>query len=343
MEQARNPRLDPPPEDTPADRQQAPVARLRFGTAAQAQSPAGGVALLARAARQAWDAGFPAILLDIADGGMPDERAMDDLRRACPTILIVADEHNGQPGEATPFPWRQPDLRAIVRATAKDSDGLVSRHVNRPVSQAITRWLLLHAPFVRPMHVTVFVGTLALLMVALMIGGGWAGFVAGALLFQACSLLDGVDGELARATWRSSPSGARADTLVDQCVNLGFFAGLAIGIDRHYGDAAETAAEIAVLLILAGVIIMLLLAWFQHNLGNMNFLKSHYRARFSHGIAGRITDALIVVTSRDFIAFACAIVIPVGLGGVIPFFLLGFALLWLLLILCAVRPILRQG
>lgn len=311
-------------------------AKLNFASAEEAARQAGGVALAARAARQAWDDGTRALQIVVADGARLPAAALADVQRACPDMWLS----NGRDYPA--WRWREPDVAEIVRATGKAGDGLVSRWVNRPLSQAITRLLLRHAPWVRPGHVTLFVALLGLAMLAAMLFGGWAGFVGGALLFHIASMLDGVDGELARATWRTSESGALADTIVDQCINLAFFVGLTAGVARFYGPAATAAAGWAVTLFLTGVGLMALMAR-AHGGGQLNFLKAHYRARFPDGAARRITDWLVIFTSRDFFALFFAVALPLGLGGFVPWLLLGFAALWLLLILLAVRPMLRRA
>ena len=67
--------------------------------------------------------------------------------------------------------------------------------------------------------------------------GGEAGLIAGAILFQAASILDGVDGEMARATWRSSPAGATLDSVVDIATNLLFVSALTVNLALRDGGA----------------------------------------------------------------------------------------------------------
>jgi hypothetical protein len=102
--------------------------------------------------------------------------------------------------------------RTIVRCTAKPSDGIVSRHLNRPISQRISTALLLASGSVRPWHMTMLTALLTLVMFPILIFGGSPGLILGAFLFHLTSVLDGVDGEIARATGRSSISGAVLDT-----------------------------------------------------------------------------------------------------------------------------------
>jgi CDP-L-myo-inositol myo-inositolphosphotransferase len=121
-----------------------------------------------------------------------------------------------------------------VGSTGKPSDGLVSRWLNRPISQRIS-WLLLHIPALRPLHVTAVTASLAPLMLAVLALGGQAGLIAGGLLFHLASVLDGVDGEMARATFRTTRRGASLDSAVDMATNFLFLVGLTINLWRRDG------------------------------------------------------------------------------------------------------------
>ncbi|HKS90314.1 MAG TPA: CDP-alcohol phosphatidyltransferase family protein, partial [Tepidiformaceae bacterium] len=82
-------------------------------------------------------------------------------------------------------------------------DGIVSRHLNRPLSRPIAR-ALAHTP-VTPNMVTAL--TLLLSIAAtLLIATGFQ--IAGGIGIQVVSVVDGVDGELARLTNKASRFGA---------------------------------------------------------------------------------------------------------------------------------------
>ena len=61
----------------------------------------------------------------------------------------------------------------------------------------------------------------------------YAGRLGGVLALMASSVLDGVDGELARARREQSPLGARLDLAGDYAVNLATFVGLGLGLARQ--------------------------------------------------------------------------------------------------------------
>jgi CDP-L-myo-inositol myo-inositolphosphotransferase len=126
-----------------------------------------------------------------------------------------------------------------LRATGKPTDGWVSRHVNRPISRVCSYAAL-------QLGMSASMASFFTLLVGL--ACAWMGsqpgrvalFVTG-LLFQLASVLDGVDGEIARATLTESESGARVDTLVDQITYLVCFAGTTIGWMREGSSSVALA------------------------------------------------------------------------------------------------------
>jgi phosphatidylglycerophosphate synthase len=118
--------------------------------------------------------------------------------------------------------------RALLRSLRKPQDGWTSRHLNRPISLAITRRLV--ATSLRPNQVSVAILGVGLLGAFLASRGTYASLVAGAALFHAQSVLDGCDGEMSRLTFRGSHTGEWLDTIGDDLTNYGFFGGAAWGL-----------------------------------------------------------------------------------------------------------------
>ena len=161
-----------------------------FPSAAAADRLIAGVPAAARAARKLAEEGACDIRLRIGDGASLAETTRAEIERLKGPATVAVEAGDG-PRLALPSAWE------IVRATGKPGDGLVSRWLNRPISQRIT-WFVLAIPGIRPIHVTVFNGLLAVPMLLLLLSGqGW-GLILGAILYQAASVLDGVDGEMAR-------------------------------------------------------------------------------------------------------------------------------------------------
>ncbi|MDD5307421.1 MAG: CDP-alcohol phosphatidyltransferase family protein [Deltaproteobacteria bacterium] len=130
-------------------------------------------------------------------------------------------------------------MRALLRGCRKPGDGLVARHFNRYVSLFITGRIAAILPRIAPNHVTAFsvlVGFAASWVLALK---GTAGLALGASILVVQEILDGIDGELARLTWRSSRLGELLDTGGDVLVLLAFAGTLCVTV--HQDGAHVTA------------------------------------------------------------------------------------------------------
>jgi hypothetical protein len=123
-------------------------------------------------------------------------------------------------------PWRllnaQQDTaritRALLRHSGKTQDGLVSRYVNRPVSRAISYWLL-KTP-ITPSTWSILIFVLPLLAAFAFLQGTYLGFVIGCAVFQLFSILDGCDGEIARAKFLHTEFGRKLDSCCDLVGNM---------------------------------------------------------------------------------------------------------------------------
>ncbi len=216
----------------------------------------------------------------------------------------------------------------IIKATAKPGDGIVSRHINRPISQACSRLALRLFPRIQPLHATFGTAAIALAMTVALFSGTQTGLVAGALLFQAASIFDGVDGEIARATFRSSPQGAALDSMVDALTNLACVAGVSWNL---YCQGMQHAAAAGA----AGLAAMALGLWVlgrrsRKSAEGMTFnaLKDRLNRHPS-----RARQWLTWLTMRDFYALAGAVLIASGFAA---FALYAFAVVaagWLVVVL----------
>ena len=232
--------------------------------------------------------------------------------------------------------------RWVLRGTAKPGDGLVSRLLNRPVSQAVSR-VLLRIPGVRPWHMTVVTAAIGLIMLLALLWGGYAGLVAGGLLFHFASVVDGVDGEIARATYRSSARGATLDTMVDMATNLSFYVGFTSAVTRLYGPKQALIGGMSLVLALFGLGMMIWLARRIGEPGSFDFIKRYYRMKCPTGLPRLIINTFITLMSRDTFAFVWAFFILFHAPLLITYGLAFFATLWVVLILIAAPPLLREG
>jgi len=99
----------------------------------------------------------------------------------------------------------------------KSEDGIISRYINRRVSTQISRFILNRWSDPNP-----YIATLVSLAVGLLSAYYYfIGFhILAGILVQLASILDGVDGELARATDKTSELGGFIDTVLDRVVDF---------------------------------------------------------------------------------------------------------------------------
>jgi CDP-L-myo-inositol myo-inositolphosphotransferase len=125
---------------------------------------------------------------------------------------------------------------------SKPQDGLVSQFLNRPVSRFITRFLLK-----LPIHPNIWtMGILVLPIIAcvFLVRGDYTNVAIGAALLQVYSILDGCDGEIARARNLESKFGERLDNFCDFVASILFVVALGFGLHR-LGEGIVCAALIA--------------------------------------------------------------------------------------------------
>jgi phosphatidylglycerophosphate synthase len=118
---------------------------------------------------------------------------------------------------------------------AKDTDGFFARHFDRKISGAISR-VLLKTP-VTPNQITVFVTGLGIWAGWLMSRPGEIPKIEGSLMFLLTSILDGCDGEVARAKKMTSKIGGWLDLWGDNVVHVAIFYGLGLGLSKDTGSS----------------------------------------------------------------------------------------------------------
>src|SRR5882757_10399368 len=92
---------------------------------------------------------------------------------------------------------RHIEARRDTDLMSKPQDGFVSRFLNRPISRRITS-VLLKFP-IHPSTWTISICVLPLIASVFLVRGDYVSIVIGAAIFQVFSILDGCDGEIARA------------------------------------------------------------------------------------------------------------------------------------------------
>lgn len=161
-------------------------------------------------------------------------------------------------------------------------DGLVSRYLNRPLSRPAAR-ALVPTP-ITPNGVTLF--TLALSVVTgAMLAAGWN--IAGGIAIQAVSVIDGVDGELARLKGLSTKFGAVLDAVTDRYADALMLGGMTIYAAR-FEDLPRP--EVVGTLALAAALTV-----------------SYSRARIEASMRLEPSDGLFGLASRDVRSLIAAI------------------------------------
>src|SRR6476659_6444260 len=161
-------------------------------------------------------------------------RLFEQFERTCRSATRAEEEH-----------WRfleQPSEiiateKQLLRHSGKSQDGIVSKFLNRPISRVITR-LLLKLP-ITPNAWTILTFALAPVAFVFLVRGDYTGFLAGTGLFQLINILDGCDGEIARAKHFDSERGRRLDAFCDFVANLIFVLCLGIGLFRQPSVSAN--------------------------------------------------------------------------------------------------------
>ncbi len=102
-------------------------------------------------------------------------------------------------------------------------DGMVSKHINRPFSRQLTKFILHFWPECNPNLISIIsaltgiIGSILFFMNFPFLGG---------LFIQISSIIDGSDGEVARANGRTSFFGGFFDSVMDRYVDVFIFVGL---------------------------------------------------------------------------------------------------------------------
>ena len=125
---------------------------------------------------------------------------------------------------------------------SKPQDGFVSRFLNRPISSRITR-LLVKFP-IHPSAFTAVIFVLPIVAGVFLVRGDYLSVLLGAAIYQLFSILDGCDGEIARAKNLESKFGERLDSLCDFLGSLIFVLALGIGL-HHFKEGVICAVLIS--------------------------------------------------------------------------------------------------
>ncbi|MCZ6789078.1 MAG: CDP-alcohol phosphatidyltransferase family protein [Chloroflexi bacterium] len=156
-------------------------------------------------------------------------------------------------------------------------DGLVSRYVNRRVSRPMSRWLAKTPATPNQVSVASFVIALGSLGLFASDHSIWAG-----LAVQASSIVDGVDGDLARLKGMATRFGGFFDAVLDRYADVAILGGLAYWSFEFEDRVPAELLAVVSLLAIAGT-----------------FMVSYTRARAEASLGGGFPGLAGSLASRD--------------------------------------------
>ncbi len=160
---------------------------------------------------------------------------------ACPGLpqLVSLEPGRTKAVEAT--------LIAALAGPTWGSDGILARHVSRPISRIISPGAIRAG--LTANAVTLLNAVIGLAGASLLYVGGYLFQVLGSFLFLCSVILDGVDGEVARLTLQESTFGHYLDVICDNAVHVAVFLGIAFGL---YHETADPVFLYLLLILLGG-------------------------------------------------------------------------------------------
>ena len=112
----------------------------------------------------------------------------------------------------------------ISQLKSKPNDGPISKYLNRPLSTRISGCLVKTS--LTPNHISVVSFVLSFLAAGLFAAGGYLTLLAGGMLAQFASVIDGCDGEVARLKYLESSFGGWFDAVLDRYADAFLLFGL---------------------------------------------------------------------------------------------------------------------
>jgi phosphatidylglycerophosphate synthase len=144
--------------------------------------------------------------------------------------------------------------------------GLVAKYANRPISTRIS--YLLMDTSVTPNQTTVVAFVIGLIGVVLIFMGGYVNTLVGTILLQVNSIVDGIDGELARVRHQNSDFGAYLDSVCDEILNSATMIGIGYNLSKFtYGGQP--------LYLWAGMVA---------GIANFTYALIHWHCKWKHGL-----------------------------------------------------------
>jgi len=215
--------------------------------------------------------------------------------------------------------------KKLYASLVKSADGFMARHINRRVSLFISTRIWRFG--LTPNMVTTFTLVMGILAgLAFSVGNAPVWGLLGAALFQIHSIIDGVDGELARLLLKSSRLGFWYDMTADNVAHIAIFSGIAMGQKASGVPGPWNAlAVLAVLGIFASVIAV------------SPLLRPYVRSKGMETETGALKKVVNALTSRDFSYALFPLAILNWLGGFLWIVTIGTWIYSILVILLRIK------
>ena len=125
--------------------------------------------------------------------------------------------------------------KKFINDLTKGEDGIISKQFNRKISTLISRYLVNTS--ITPNMISFTILIMAIPTFLLLASGIYPGLILGGLLIQLMSILDGVDGEIARMKFARSSWGEFLDANLDKYVDTAAVAGMTLGFLKITGNS----------------------------------------------------------------------------------------------------------
>ena len=205
--------------------------------------------------------------------------------------------------------------RQLVWSLRKSADGIAAKLINRHLSLPVS-WLLARTR-IRPNHVTLIALACALAGALVIAQGGYRAGVAGMLLVELGSIIDGIDGELARLRFQFSRSGQWLDTVVDDVSTVGYAAGVTANLAAAGMTWAIPVCIVAVVAFAITQSTQYLLIKAVYRSGDLAaipwaFQSSEFLSHRSTGVVAWVRLTAPKLFKRDFVVTLCVVFAVVG-------------------------------
>lgn len=205
--------------------------------------------------------------------------------------------------------------RRLVWSLRKSADGIAAKLLNRHLSLPIS-WLLARTR-IHPNHVTLIALACALTGALVIAQGGYRAGVAGMLLVELGSIIDGIDGELARLRFQFSRSGQWLDTIVDDISTIGYAAGVTANLTAAGMPWVVPVCTVAVVAFTITQCTQYLLIKTVYRSGDLAaipwaFQSSEFLSRRSTGVVAWMRLTAPKLFKRDFVVTLCVVFAILG-------------------------------